>query len=188
MRREFDVPVAAYHVSGEYAMVQAAAANGWIDGGAVAIEHLLAIKRAGADFVLTYFARDVAELLHRRVDVQPTTSSTARALARIPGGVDSPVRAFGAVGGKPFFVARAEGAYLFDTDGHRYLDFVQSWGASILGHAHPAVVEAVQRAAADRHLVRRADRARGRARRGDRRAGAERREGAPRVERAPKRR
>jgi len=69
-----------------------------------------------------------------------------RALARIPGGVSSPVRAFGAVGGEPFFVARGEGAYLVDTDGRRYVDYVQSWGASILGHAHPKVVEAVQRA------------------------------------------
>jgi glutamate-1-semialdehyde 2,1-aminomutase len=72
-----------------------------------------------------------------------------RALARIPGGVSSPVRAFGAVGGEPFFVARGHGAYLVDTDGRRYVDYVQSWGASILGHAHPKVVEAVQRAAAD---------------------------------------
>ncbi len=70
-----------------------------------------------------------------------------RALARIPGGVSSPVRAFNAVGGTPFFVERAEGAYIYDTEGSRYLDFVQSWGASILGHAHPAIVEAVQRAA-----------------------------------------
>ncbi len=73
----------------------------------------------------------------------------ARALARIPGGVNSPVRAFGAVGGEPFFVARAHGAYLVDTDGREYVDYVQSWGASILGHAHPVLVEAVQRAAAD---------------------------------------
>jgi glutamate-1-semialdehyde 2,1-aminomutase len=73
----------------------------------------------------------------------------ARAQARIPGGVNSPVRAFGAVGGKPFFVARAHGAYLVDTEGGEYLDYVQSWGASILGHADPAVVEAVQRAAAE---------------------------------------
>jgi porphobilinogen synthase len=58
-----DVPVAAYHVSGEYAMVKAAAAEGWIDGQAVAFEHLLAIKRAGAAFVLTYFAAEVAEVL-----------------------------------------------------------------------------------------------------------------------------
>jgi glutamate-1-semialdehyde 2,1-aminomutase len=72
-----------------------------------------------------------------------------RARARIPGGVNSPVRAFGAVGGEPFFVARGEGAYLVDTDGQRYVDYVQSWGASILGHAHPKVVEAVQRAAAE---------------------------------------
>ncbi len=71
-----------------------------------------------------------------------------RARARIPGGVNSPVRAFGAVGGEPFFAARGEGAYLVDTDGRRYVDYVQSWGASILGHAHPEVVEAVQRAAA----------------------------------------
>src|SRR4029077_19206788 len=72
-----------------------------------------------------------------------------RAAARIPGGVNSPVRAFGAVGGEPFFVARASGARLVDTEGREYLDYVQSWGASILGHAHPKVVEAVQRAAAD---------------------------------------
>jgi glutamate-1-semialdehyde 2,1-aminomutase len=71
-----------------------------------------------------------------------------RALARIPGGVDSPVRSFASVGGEPFFVAEASGACLVDTDGRRYLDYVQSWGASILGHAHPAVVEAVQAAAA----------------------------------------
>jgi porphobilinogen synthase len=63
VRTAFDVPVAAYHVSGEYAMVQAAAANGWIDGTAVMLEHLLSIRRAGADFVLTYAAREVAELL-----------------------------------------------------------------------------------------------------------------------------
>ncbi|HEY5437790.1 MAG TPA: porphobilinogen synthase [Acidimicrobiales bacterium] len=61
LRRELDVPVCAYHVSGEYAMVKAAAANGWIDGTAVAIEQLTAVRRAGADFVLTYFARELAE-------------------------------------------------------------------------------------------------------------------------------
>jgi len=72
-----------------------------------------------------------------------------RACAAIPGGVDSPVRAFAKVGGTPYFVARAQGAYVWDVDGRRYTDYVQSWGASILGHAHPAVVDAVQRAAAD---------------------------------------
>jgi porphobilinogen synthase len=62
-RAEVDVPLAAYHVSGEYAMVHAAAANGWLDGPAVMIEHLTAIKRAGADLILTYAARSTAELL-----------------------------------------------------------------------------------------------------------------------------
>jgi porphobilinogen synthase len=63
VRRRFDVPVAAYHVSGEYAMVKAAAERGWIDGEAVALEQTLAIKRAGADMILTYFAGELAELL-----------------------------------------------------------------------------------------------------------------------------
>ena len=71
-----------------------------------------------------------------------------RAEQLLPGGVDSPVRAFRAVGGDPPFVARAEGAYLFDADGNRYLDFFGSWGPMILGHAFPPVVEAIQQAAA----------------------------------------
>jgi len=58
-----DVPVAAYHVSGEYSMVKAAAERGWIDGDAVALEHLLALKRAGAKVILTYFAGEVAEAM-----------------------------------------------------------------------------------------------------------------------------
>lgn len=63
VRAEHDLPLAAYHVSGEYAMVKAAAANGWIDGHAVAMEHLTSIKRAGADLILTYLAREAAEAL-----------------------------------------------------------------------------------------------------------------------------
>ncbi len=63
VRASVDVPVAAYHVSGEYAMIKAAAERGWIDGGAVALEHLGAVKRAGADFVLTYLARELAQSL-----------------------------------------------------------------------------------------------------------------------------
>lgn len=73
----------------------------------------------------------------------------ARATQRIPGGVNSPVRAFGGVGGTPFFVQRGAGQFIEDVDGRALLDYVQSWGASILGHAHPAVVEAVQRAVTD---------------------------------------
>ncbi len=72
----------------------------------------------------------------------------ARAQAAIPGGVNSPVRAFRRVGGAPYFVRRAQGAHVWDVEGRRYTDYVQSWGASILGHAHPAVVEAIQQAAA----------------------------------------
>ncbi len=64
-RMEVDVPIAAYHVSGEYAMLKAAAQNGWIDGEATAMESLTAIKRAGADFILTYLAGEVAEILNR---------------------------------------------------------------------------------------------------------------------------
>ena len=65
----------------------------------------------------------------------------------LPGGVDSPVRAFGSVGGHPFFVRKGSGSRLFDEDGNEYIDYVCSWGPLILGHAHPRVVKAVQRAA-----------------------------------------
>ena len=70
-----------------------------------------------------------------------------RARAVIPGGVNSPVRAFGSVGGTPYFVERAEGPFVFDVAGRRYIDYVQSYGPSILGHAHPAIIAAVQDAA-----------------------------------------
>ena len=72
-----------------------------------------------------------------------------RAQEVTPGGVNSPVRAFGSVGGTPYFVARADGAYVYDVEGRKYIDYVQSWGASILGHAHPKVIEAVRAAAGD---------------------------------------
>jgi glutamate-1-semialdehyde 2,1-aminomutase len=70
-----------------------------------------------------------------------------RAQRVIPGGVNSPVRAFRAVGGTPRFIARAEGAYMWDAAGQRYIDYIGSWGPMILGHSHPAVLEAVQHAA-----------------------------------------
>ena len=69
-----------------------------------------------------------------------------RAEALMPGGVSSPVRAFGAVGGKPLFIARGAGARIWDLDGNAFLDYVMSWGPLILGHAHPKVVEAVRQA------------------------------------------
>jgi len=65
----------------------------------------------------------------------------------IPGGVNSPVRAFGSVGSSPFFISRAAGSNVWDADGNRYIDYVGSWGPMILGHAHPAVVDAIRRAA-----------------------------------------
>ena len=88
-----------------------------------------------------------------------TSQGETRSLARshelfqeaqmlLPGGVNSPVRAFRGVGGDPVFIASAHGAYLYDVDGNRYLDYVQSWGPMILGHAYPSVVEAVVQASA----------------------------------------
>src|SRR5438552_17903350 len=71
-----------------------------------------------------------------------------RALRVIPGGVNSPVRAFRAVGGTPPFIVRGAGATVFDADGNSYIDYVQSWGALILGHADPRIVDAIAAAAA----------------------------------------
>src|SRR5215216_4328299 len=71
----------------------------------------------------------------------------AEALKYIPGGVNSPVRAFRAVGGQPFFVNKAKGARVWDVDGNEYIDYVGTWGPAILGHAHPKIIEAVQGAA-----------------------------------------
>src|SRR5438105_2442297 len=72
-----------------------------------------------------------------------------RAEAVIPGGVNSPVRAFGSVGGAPPFIVRGEGARIWDADGHEYIDYVGSWGPLIFGHAAPEVIEAVIAAARD---------------------------------------
>ncbi len=73
----------------------------------------------------------------------------ARAQRVIPGGVNSPVRAFRAVGGTPRFIQRGQGAYIWDAEGQKYIDYIGSWGPMILGHGHPAVVEAVQKALLD---------------------------------------
>jgi glutamate-1-semialdehyde 2,1-aminomutase len=81
--------------------------------------------------------------------VSTNASLFERAQRVIPGGVNSPVRAFRAVGGTPRFISRAEGPYLWDAEGSRYIDYIGSWGPMILGHGHPAVLEAVQRAALD---------------------------------------
>ena len=174
IRQMVDVPLAAYHVSGEYSMLKAAAANGWIDHDTVAIEHLTAIKRAGADFILTYLTRSVRRAGGRNARMTapiefcgprcaaagctPTVCTGAglasndivfeRSTAVIPGGVNSSIRAFKSVGGRPYVVARAEGAHVYDVEGTKYIDLVQSYGAVILGHAHPAITAAITAAAA----------------------------------------
>jgi glutamate-1-semialdehyde 2,1-aminomutase len=79
---------------------------------------------------------------------EKSQAAFARARQLIPGGVNSPARAFGGVGGEPIFFARGEGPYFWDIDGNRYLDYIGSWGPLILGHAHPRVIAAVQEAAA----------------------------------------
>ena len=143
VRARVDVPVAAYHVSGEYAMIKAAAANGWIDHDTVALEHLTAIKRAGADMILTYFARWFAERRSRRAPTSmiPFCDPTAARRRVHADGVHRrrraverrAVRALVAghprrcqlvasarsrsVGGTPYVVARAEGPYVWDVEG-----------------------------------------------------------------------
>ena len=79
---------------------------------------------------------------------ETTAELYERARRVIPGGVNSPVRAFGAVGGAPRFFNRGEGAYVVDEEGKRYLDFMQSWGPLMLGHCHPEVIEVIQNKAA----------------------------------------
>ncbi len=85
------------------------------------------------------------------MSTEPKSNAAAfeRAQRVIPGGVNSPVRAFRAVGGTPRFIRRAEGAYMWDVEGTRYIDYIGSWGPMILGHGHPAVLDAVRSAAGD---------------------------------------
>ena len=82
------------------------------------------------------------------LNIQRSIELFAEAKTLLPGGVDSPVRAFRAVGGQPLFIERGEGAYLYDVDGNRFVDYVLSWGPLILGHAHPVIVRAVTETAA----------------------------------------
>ncbi len=84
--------------------------------------------------------------LSRRV-IEKSKLAFERACQLLPGGVNSPARAFGGVGGHPLFIASAKGQYLFDLDGNRYIDYIGSWGPMILGHAHPEVISAIQKAA-----------------------------------------
>lgn len=81
------------------------------------------------------------------MNISRSSELFAKACQLLPGGVDSPVRAFRAVGGQPLFIERGQGPYIYDVDGNRYVDYVLSWGPLILGHAHPRVVAAIQKAA-----------------------------------------
>jgi len=81
------------------------------------------------------------------IDLTKSQAAFERAKRLIPGGVNSPARAFGAVGGHPLFIERAQGAYLHDLDGNRFIDYIGSWGPMILGHAEPSVIEAIVQAA-----------------------------------------
>ena len=87
--------------------------------------------------------------ISRNIQLARSRALFAEAQQLMPGGVNSPVRAFRGVGGDPVFIKRADGPYLFDVDGNRYLDYVQSWGPMILGHVHPVVLKAVTEAAAN---------------------------------------
>src|SRR5208283_4193498 len=101
-------------------------------------------------------ARDSDELLLPPVSAGPNPGMKvrqseelfSRAQRSIPGGVNSPVRAFRSVGGKPVFIARGQGSHLFDVDGNEYIDYVGSWGPLLLGHRHPAIFEALEAALA----------------------------------------
>jgi glutamate-1-semialdehyde 2,1-aminomutase len=89
----------------------------------------------------------LSKVKENEMNIQKSRGLFQQAQALLPGGVDSPVRAFRAVGGQPLFIERGEGPYLYDVDGNRYIDYVLSWGPLITGHAHPKVVAAVQAAA-----------------------------------------
>jgi glutamate-1-semialdehyde 2,1-aminomutase len=91
---------------------------------------------------------DTAQKAESKLETRESEALFERARRRIPGGVNSPVRAFKAVGGTPRFIVRAQGARVFDEDGNAYVDYVGSWGPMLLGHGHPAVVEAIRRQAA----------------------------------------
>ena len=153
----FGYPTAAYQVSGEYAMIKAAAARGWIDEPRIMMESLTSIARAGADIIITYYAREARAraAMSLTVDHRPchrlgrpkSQKLFDRAQKIIPGGVDSPVRAFKAVGGTPLFIRSASGSRITDVDGRSYIDYVMSWGPLIHGHAPGSLVKALDAAA-----------------------------------------
>src|SRR5205814_855385 len=93
------------------------------------------------------FEDGASRIAPSRMPYSRSAALFAEATRYIPGGVNSPVRAFRGVGGEPFFVERAAGAYIWDADGNRYIDYVGTWGPAILGHAPQSVLEAIAAAA-----------------------------------------
>ena len=122
------------------------------------METLIGIRRAGADIIITYYARDARALRSSMKKPVDSQKLFARASQILPGGVDSPVRAFQAVGGAPLFISRASGAIIEDVDGNRFIDYVMSWGPLIHGHAPRGLVQGDRRRGAARHQLRRAER------------------------------
>ena len=143
LRERTLAPICAYHVSSEFSSVKAADRLGWVNGDQLMYEHLIAIRRAGADLIVTYAGRRGRG---ERLDLMSNDTLFAEALTHFPGGVSSPVRAFRAVGGTPKFFKKASGAWFEDEDGQRFLDLCMSWGPLILGHAHPDILAAVTEA------------------------------------------
>ena len=92
------------------------------------------------------------------MEINKSISLFQRAQNSIPGGVNSPVRAFKSVGGTPLFISKAKGAYLYDADGNKYIDYIASWGPMILGHAHDEVVKAITGTSSSFHFLWRANR------------------------------
>ena len=177
VRERFDCPVAAYNVSGEYAMVKAAAAAGHLDERQAALESLTAIKRAGADLVFSYWTKELADVaLRQRSDL------ARRAEQLIPGGVNSPVRAMRASGSTSRSSSRSgSGSTIEDVDGNRYVDWVLCWGPLLFGHADAETLAAIAEAAQRGTTFGAPTEARGRARRRDRRRRPVGRDGAARL-------
>src|ERR1019366_5510385 len=123
-------------------------ANGWGKPVGTECRRQLGDVPSGLRRSLAYKVSDLTDVPcgNRIMPMNRSRSRDAfeRACRVIPGGVNSPARAFGAVGGSPLFIARGEGPHLYDIDGNKYLDYIGSWGPLILGHAHPRVVAAVE--------------------------------------------
>ena len=120
---------------------------------ALTSEQIVAALRSHIDlkpslFIVTAGDFNKSQACRQPMKRERSREQFAQAKRLIPGGVNSPARAFGGVGGEPIFFERGEGPYLYDIDGNRYIDYIGSWGPMILGHAHPEVVAAVQAAAA----------------------------------------